>query len=270
MLAPQTTKGTAPNSPQLAQKTEPTKHLSFATAHTALTSRFLLREVLETYDTVGVGLVIVAGTTQMLHSNRVADEILALRDGLELTPERTLRLGRARGSTPQGLFDHLPDAKVCQTGEEERTALLSVPRPSGKRPLALLVRRSGVSEADSPLTLVFLIDPEHPMKGMENHVRQVFGLTPAETQLAMLLMQGRNLIECCQKMGVRRPTAASHLRQLFNKTQVRTQSQLVSTLYRRFGLLSSQTRREAAPSNASSLLKSKLNPDSFGNSFIGR
>ena len=243
MLGPQTTKGTAPNGPQPAQETEPTKQLSFATANTALTSWFLLREVLETYDAVGVGLVIVDGITQMLHSNHVADEILAMRDGLELTSERTLRLARARGSTSQGLFDYLPDAKVSQTGEQDRIALLSVPRPSGKHALTLLVRRSEVSEAGSQLTLVFLIDPEHPMKGMENHVRQVFGLTPAETQLAMLLMQGRNLIECCQKMGVRRPTAASHLRQLFNKTQVRTQSQLVSTLYRRFGLLSSQTRR---------------------------
>jgi len=267
--------------PSPEQRTGPRKRLLLTKNNSTLTPWFLLREMLEAYDNVGVGVGIVNGDNRIQHSNRVADEILATRDGLELTPEGTLRLDRGMASAPQALFDRLPVSKVHDAREQEHVMVLAVPRSSGKRPLTVLVRPSTRPVESlgtgSPSTLVFLIDPERPMKGMEKHVRHAYGLTATETELAMLLMQGNNLNECCQAMAVRRPTAASHLQQLFKKVRVHTQSQLVSVLCRRFGLSSSPNRRtkspsvsEEMPSDALSLLKSKLGADSFESSFIGR
>src|SRR5882672_8585138 len=208
-----------------------------------LISRFLLRELLEAYDLVGIGVAIVDTEQRLLQSNRVADQILARRDGLEVMLDRTLSAGRRRGGVTHGLFDQLRDATIYYAKEQDRMAILAMPRPSGKRPLTVLVPLANLlpeqRHSGSSTTLVFIVDPELPMKGMASHVQQVYRLTAAESQLATLLMQGHTLPECCQQMGIRRSTAASHLRQLFNKTQARTPGQLVSVLFRRFGLLSS-------------------------------
>ena len=244
MLDPRSEKGTMPSS---EQRTEPRKRLLLARKNGSLTPWFLLRGMLAAYDILGVGLGIVDGDKRVQHTNRVADEILAVHDGLELTPEGTLRLDRGKTSAPKGLFDRLPVCEARDAGEQEHVSVLAIPRSSGKRPLTVLVCPTGWCDESlstgCPSTLVFLIDPERPMKGMEKHVRQVYGLTATETELAMLLMQGSNLTNCCQRMGVRRATVASHLQQLFNKTRVHTQSQLVAVLCHRFGLLSSPARR---------------------------
>lgn len=215
--------------------------LSFTGKSADLKSLFLLREALEAYDLVGIGLAVVDSQQRVQHCNRLASKILACRDGLELTPEKILATGGRRSSSSRGLFEMLRDAKVYDARDNEQIAFLAVPRPSGKRPLTVLVRLTDLSSRQpyigSTTTLVFIVDSELPMQGMESHVQSVFRLTAAETDLAMRLMQGHTLSECCQRMRIRRSTAASHLRHLFNKTQARTQSQLVSVLFRRFGLL---------------------------------
>jgi DNA-binding CsgD family transcriptional regulator len=235
-----------------------------------LTVGFLLEEMLQAFDLVGVGLGMVDAEGRLLYSNAVAEEILAKRDGLEVTPSRRLRTGPRNGAITHGVFDRLQDAGAPDVREREQVAILAVPRPSGKRPLTLVVRFFAKSptrpDLSSPPTLVFMIDPEVSMKGMEKHVRQVYGLTAAEIELATLLMQGNRLAECCRQMGIRRPTAASHLRQLFNKTEARTQSQLVSVLFRRFGLLRSEvsSRKPGAAGLSTPLVQNLLQTHSFG------
>ena len=212
-----------------------------ADSFSALTPTFLLQGMLESFDIVGAGLCILDGEGKLLHRNDVAAAILAERDGLELTPGRTLRAGGLRGSSPRGLLEQLQDGDAFSAGEEEPRAILAVPRPSGKRPFTLLARFSDplphLKGSRYGYTLVFIVDPEASREGMKAHVREAYGLTGAETELAILLVQGNHLSECCRKMTIRRSTAASHLRQLFKKTQARTQSQLVSMLFRRFALL---------------------------------
>lgn len=222
----------------------------------SLAPAFLLQGMLESFDLVGVGLGILDGEGRLLHCNEVAGAILTERDGLEITAARTLRAGGLRGSSPRGLLEQLQDGDAFGMGGEEPRAILAVPRPSGKRPLTLLARFSDSlpSQPDSRhgYTLVFIVDPETSMAGMKAQVRRVYRLTGTETELAILLVQGNNLPECCRQMNIRRSTAASHLRQLFNKTQARSQSQLVAMLFRRFALLGAQANASSPTSNGSS------------------
>lgn len=212
----------------------------FLASTSDLMSGFLLQEMLEAFNLVGVGLGIVDAEGRLLHCNGLAESILARRDGLEVTPSRILRAGVRRGSSPRGLLEQLQGREAYGDGQES-IAVLPVPRPSGKRPLTVFAR-SSAPWPDQPnaidrVTLLLIVDPEIPMDGMKGHVRQVFGLTGAETELAIFLMQGNNLPECCRRMGIRRSTAASHLHQLFKKTLARTQGHLVATLFKRCGLL---------------------------------
>lgn len=230
--------GTMPKVLQSDQTTGVRQSLLAGSDVSSLRTRSLLSGVLEAYAVIGIGLIILGHDKRLHYCNRVADAILSCRDGIELGNGGTLQINRGRGFAPNTLFERLPHREESDESEGKNSSVLAVRRPSGKRPLAVIVRQP---LDENSLILVFLIDPEHPMNGMESHLRQFFELTPAETQLAMLLMQGNNLIECCERMSIRRPTAATHLQRLFKKTNVRTQSQLVSTLFRRFGLLSSDT-----------------------------
>jgi DNA-binding CsgD family transcriptional regulator len=71
---------------------------------------------------------------------------------------------------------------------------------------------------------------------MELELRQLFGFSSMEARLAMLLIQGDELEECCQELGIRRSTGCTHLKRLFKKTGVHRQSQLVTLLLKSIGL----------------------------------
>jgi DNA-binding CsgD family transcriptional regulator len=49
-------------------------------------------------------------------------------------------------------------------------------------------------------------------------------------------MEGWALEECCEELGIRRTTAKMHLRNIFAKTNVRRQGELVSLLLKSIGL----------------------------------
>jgi DNA-binding CsgD family transcriptional regulator len=58
----------------------------------------------------------------------------------------------------------------------------------------------------------------------------LYGLTGAETRLAVLIAQGRTVSEVCALLDVTPNTVRTHLKRIFQKTQTRSQSQLVYEL----------------------------------------
>ena len=60
--------------------------------------------------------------------------------------------------------------------------------------------------------------------------RQLFDLTDTEAKFASALASGLSLTEAAVAQGVRISTARTHLARIFQKTNTRQQSQLVSLL----------------------------------------
>lgn len=58
----------------------------------------------------------------------------------------------------------------------------------------------------------------------------VYGLSPAQKQIAAQIVAGRSLAQIAQAMGITANTARTHLDRVFDKTGVRTQSALVGVL----------------------------------------
>jgi DNA-binding CsgD family transcriptional regulator len=61
-------------------------------------------------------------------------------------------------------------------------------------------------------------------------LRQAFGLTPAETRLALTLAKGNGLIAAALELNIGRETARTQLRAVFDKTGVRRQAELAACL----------------------------------------
>ena len=84
--------------------------------------------------------------------------------------------------------------------------------------------------------LVMILDAALPVETTEAELRQLYGFTATETQVANLLMEGLGLEDCCAQLGIRRTTVRMHLRNIFAKTGVRRQGELVSLLLKSIGL----------------------------------
>ena len=202
----------------------------------------LLMAGFEALDLVNIGLLVTNASGQLLLANHSAEQILETRDGIELTPRETIRTSLK--STPA--LNVLLDA--AGKSQESNDSILAIRRPSGKRPLTLVIRSvQAVSapEADpaSPTALVFILDPEFPVETAESELRQLYGLTSTEACLANLLMEGKTLDECCESLDIRRSTARTHLQHLFEKVGVQRQSELVSLLLKSIGLVRTAAKR---------------------------
>jgi DNA-binding CsgD family transcriptional regulator len=181
-------------------------------------------------DLLNIGFIVTSPAGRVLLANATAEKILEAQDGLRLTGEGLL-------STSPGCNSPSIES-ILRKSLGVKQAVIALPRPSGKRPLTLLVRSAEAmvaSDHAEPATiLVFLLDPESPA-AREPEMRQLYGLTSAETRLANLLMEGKTLDECCELLGIRRSTAKMHLRNVFTKTGVQRQGELVALLFNSTG-----------------------------------
>jgi DNA-binding CsgD family transcriptional regulator len=203
---------------------------------------------LEALDVISVGVVVTDVSRRLLFANFTAEQILATRDGLELSAQGILcplmgcctsLIGLMRQAT------HSPSLRDSQLKEP----IAAVLRPSGKKPLTLIVRSLHKSQtrpdSSGPAVLVFILDPELPVPTGETGLRLLYGLTSMEARLAGLLMEGNTVNECCAQLGIQLSTARMHLGNLFAKTGVQRQSQLVSLLLKSVGFVRSSDPQKA-------------------------
>ncbi|MEM5430061.1 helix-turn-helix transcriptional regulator [Cupriavidus oxalaticus] len=83
-----------------------------------------------------------------------------------------------------------------------------------------------------PSVLVAIHEPGVAPMTLPAVLRDLYGLTPAETRLALQLSTGMGLPEACEQIGIRRETGRTQLKAIFNKTATGTQAQLAHLLTR--------------------------------------
>ncbi|TCT03874.1 helix-turn-helix transcriptional regulator [Aquabacter spiritensis] len=162
---------------------------------------------------MGDGLTVVHGT---VHATLRADDarlqaaIKAALPGDDLLPARGFLVHRAEGRPPY----HVEVAPLRPRLDTlEQVAF-------GDGGAMLLIRR---------------LDPTRKSVA---HYLAAMGLTPAEIRLAEALGQGARLRTAAELLGIAYETARTHLRSIFNKLDVRRQSELVALVTRLSGMVS--------------------------------
>jgi len=89
---------------------------------------------------------------------------------------------------------------------------------TGERPLFALER---------PAAILFVADPERRPQAPPERLRRLWGLTPQEARLALLVTEGLSPKQAAERMGIAAPTARVHLAAVFRKTGARRQAELV-------------------------------------------
>lgn len=88
------------------------------------------------------------------------------------------------------------------------------------------------SEWEGQPVLVAIHENRGQPRAVPAVLRDLYGLTPAENRLAMLLTTGIGLPDACIQLGIKRETSRSQLKSIFTKTNTSTQAQLSHLLTR--------------------------------------
>jgi DNA-binding CsgD family transcriptional regulator len=183
-------------------------------------------------EQLAVGIVVLDHDGRIVRSNTVADAILAQDDGVARSDGRLRLAAREHRSR---LDAALAEARVSGAGRVAPIAILRIERSSGRRDYGVAIHRLAPPEfmrtGSSPALTLMISDPERPVLADTAALRQRFGLTRKEAQLAGELAAGLSLDEAATRLGIARNTARSHLRGLFVKTGVSRQGELVRLVH---------------------------------------
>lgn len=189
----------------------------------------------ELLDRLPFGVVLLDRRERALLLNRTAEEILAARDGLALSAHGQLATTRSSINGALARIVH----EACQTGAGKGSGPggpMLVPRPSGLRPFAVLVSpirlRDHQAGSGVPVAAVFLTDPECQPDDPRQLLQRLYGLTPAESGVARLLFEGRQVTEIAEELSITRGTARLYVKRILAKVGCRSQSDLVRVLWR--------------------------------------
>jgi DNA-binding CsgD family transcriptional regulator len=161
--------------------------------------------------------------------NAEGEAILNARDGLYLDRGR---LRAAHANDTAQLRRLIGAAALTQGGGGLSSGgRLLLGRPSGRRPLRVLVALApglpdGFRTGES-CAIVFVIDPDRRRLPSEGELRDLFGLTRAESRLVLALANGLTLAQTARSLQQSPATLRSYLKVVFNKTDTHRQSDLI-------------------------------------------
>ena len=184
--------------------------------------------VVELLDHTGIGLILLDRRGLILEANGPARSILRRRDGLS-------DLGRCLGTwlpADNARLQRLVARSLPSIGSQDRTGgSMTVARPSGLPKFALHVNPvsgRGLDTALAPVAvLVLAVDPASRPRFDVGLVGSVLGLSAAESQVAVMLAQGRTAGDIAEATGRQTSTVKVLMRRAYRKLGISRQAELV-------------------------------------------
>lgn len=182
--------------------------------------------MLEVLDRMPWGVFLLSGSGQVMELNHRARQIVG--DADELILGRT-GLHAAASGRECDLRRLIADAATRGVG-----AAMSLPRRRGGQPLSLFAAPlAGPPGELCPVraaAALFVSDPDLPSGPLSAALGSLYGLTPAETSVAIEIAGGAGLDAVAARLGVAKNTAKTHLNRVFEKTGTRRQAELARLL----------------------------------------
>lgn len=190
--------------------------------------------VLGVLDQLAFGVILLDGAGRIVAANRRAREIASRKDGLLLCR------GEVRATRPPDTSEIrrlVADVVGPDAGRDPGAGgAVALGREPPKRPLTLLVSPLRLVDAGPDVTglagVVFVDDPDDPGPVSEALLRDLYGLTPRQAEVASLLAEGHTIAEVGDILGISVNTVKVRLQEVFAKTDTHRQSE-ISRLFAR-------------------------------------
>jgi DNA-binding CsgD family transcriptional regulator len=176
-------------------------------------------------DQLCAGVIVTDDTGLIIETNRAAEAIAQLGDGL------FIREGRL---CARRVFETTKVARLIAGATEEKSRLaggrMVIGRSDGLPPYTLAVMPlHAASVDDRRLAMIIIVDPAQYVPS-ERDLADLFGLSPAEARVAAALMTGKSLANIAAVSGVQITTVRTQLRSILRKVGVKRQFDLVRIL----------------------------------------
>jgi DNA-binding CsgD family transcriptional regulator/PAS domain-containing protein len=182
------------------------------------------------------GLFLLAGDGRVRHLNPAAERLIAARDGLRV-------VGGRLTADSQDAARRLDAIIARASAAEARRRVggsMALTTPKRRSPLSLTVipvrsQRFSIYMT-GPSVVVCVSDPDQGVAMPAGALRELFDFTPAETRVAQALLEGCSLRDAADRLGVTVFTVRGHLANIFAKTGVNRQSELVALMLKAIGM----------------------------------
>jgi DNA-binding CsgD family transcriptional regulator len=122
----------------------------------------------------------------------------------------------------------LEEAIRFATAGEKRTSMISV---VGSQGVARLVVVTPLINSNPPTALLLFDSQQTDHFSLREHFFDAYGLTRAERAIAHELLSGQSITETAEAKGLSSATVRSYIKQVFAKTGIHRQSELISLYY---------------------------------------
>jgi DNA-binding CsgD family transcriptional regulator/PAS domain-containing protein len=177
-------------------------------------------------DSLGQGVLVVDAKAHILFANQAADRALRhlkIADGIlcSNSPIETVALHSAIAAGAEDNLNAVGDNISISRGPHRASlSLLVVPFRSQNEWIS---RQLGAK-------VIFITNPDDTIIRDGKHLRQQFGLTPAEAALVQLMLDGGSMQAIADRLGIKISTARTHLHRILAKTGTRNQADLMRLL----------------------------------------
>ena len=172
------------------------------------------------------------GIIQM--ANARAEIMLDAKDGLCQQHGKLLIKDK---NTAKALAEHLASLKdMVGDGLPEMDWNMVAARPSGKPGYQVIMGSIRLQEwniesrASDRVAIIYLHDLADTTRPTSVQLRDFYGLTTAQAKLAGAIYTGKTITEAAEILNISVNTARSHMRHIYLKTGVNTQTELISLL----------------------------------------
>ena len=220
--------------------------------HTLLNAEALDTLLIDLLDNVKVGVIHLDRRGRILEANDRARDLLRQGDGLRSQSGLLRAVRRSENAHLEALLKHaLPTVGAQATGGS-----MTVRRSSASPGLVLHVSPVVASQMDvgssRVAAFVLIRDPARPQKFDPRLVGAAFGLTPAESRVAVPVAQGQSIGEIAAALGRKESTIRWQVKRILRKHGLSRQADLVRLFSTATGLEGQVTTSARLQSDGSS------------------
>ena len=179
------------------------------------------------------GVIALGEEGRVLAMNHAAHEILHQADGLRVSKGRLITARRRETADLARLVSEAAGYNGKAFAAQGGT--ISVSRTSNRRNYGLLVAPLRLispppPERTGPRAVVFVNDPERPTRSWKALLHGRYGLTSAEAEVALLVLEGARPDDIAKRRRSTLNTARTQLKSVLDKVGARSQTDLVRVL----------------------------------------
>lgn len=184
--------------------------------------RSISGSTLSVLDKMPIAVATVDGGGRLHYANAAAHRIFGESGFFDLGEDRVLRSKDPRET--RRFHQFLAGTLVTETAGETRT-MFRFSRAERSEPITVTAIAAG--DGEPPLVNVIISDPLTKERVDPERLAIALGITPSEARVVHGLVEGGNVEDAAKAAGVSLSTARTYLKNVFSKTGVSRQAELV-------------------------------------------